>query len=151
VKIVVKVMEDTPNIICQIEKDIPLSDLMALYEDAQWTAYTKDPEKLKKAVDQSLLVVTIRDNKTLVGLIRVVGDGVSIVYIQDILIKKSHQRKKLGTILVNKVLDRYKDVRQIVLLTDNKAKTINFYNSLGFKLGIDKGLSCFVKFRNLEI
>jgi len=134
----------------QIEKDIPLSDLMGLYEDANWTAYTKHPEKLKKAVDHSLLVMTVRLDKTLIGLIRVVGDGVSIIYIQDILIKKSHQRQKLGTILINKVLDRYKDVRQTVLLTDSKTSTIHFYQSLGFQASNSKGLSCFVKFRNLE-
>lgn len=58
-------------------------NVKALYEDAQWTLYTKDMPRLMQAIDQSLSVITAWDRDRLVGLIRVVGDGLTIIYIQD--------------------------------------------------------------------
>jgi ribosomal protein S18 acetylase RimI-like enzyme len=68
----------------------------------------------------------------LVGLIRVVGDKATIIYIQDILVMKTYQRKGIGTNLIKYILNKYANVRQIVLLTDNQEKNKLFYQSLGF-------------------
>ena len=44
-----------------------------------------------------------------------------------------NQRKGIGTALLQDVLKRYADVRQIELVTENTEKTVAFYKSLGFK------------------
>ena len=44
-----------------------------------------------------------------------------------------NQRKGIRTALLQDVLKRYADVRQIELVTDNTEKTVAFYKSLGFK------------------
>lgn len=72
------------------------------------------------------------ENDKLLGIIRVVGDGVTIVFIQDILVFPRVQHKGVGTALLKAVLDRYPEVRQIELTTDNTPKTVAFYRSLGF-------------------
>ena len=98
------------------------------------------------AIKNSLLTVTAWDGSKLVGLIRIVGDGVTIIYIQDILVLKSYKRKGIGTYLINTVCEEYKAVRQKVLLTDDTPETREFYESLGF-VSCDKGqLVSFVKF-----
>ncbi|MBQ1293057.1 MAG: GNAT family N-acetyltransferase, partial [Clostridiales bacterium] len=56
-----------------------------------------------------------------------------IVFVQDILVFPNYQRKGIGTALLKAVLDRYPEVRQIELVTDNTPKTVAFYKSLGFK------------------
>ncbi len=71
------------------------------------------------------------ENDDLLGIIRVVGDGFTIVFVQDIVFP-SEQRKGVGTALLKAVLDGYPDVRQIQLTTDNTPKTVAFYKSLGF-------------------
>lgn len=53
---------------------------MNLYEDAEWHAYTKDSNRLKNNIDNSLKVLTAWDDNKLVGFIRVVGDD----YIRNI-------------------------------------------------------------------
>ena len=65
-------------------------------------------------------------------LIRTVGDGYTIVFVQDILVFPEHQRKGIGTVLLQAVLDRFSHVRQMELATDDTPKTIAFYKSLGF-------------------
>jgi ribosomal protein S18 acetylase RimI-like enzyme len=71
-------------------------------------------------------------NEELLGIIRVVGDGFTIVFVQDILVFPQKQRQGVGTALLKAVLAKYPDVRQIELITDNTPKTVAFYKSLGF-------------------
>lgn len=68
----------------------------------------------------------------MVGLIRVVGDGQTIVYIQDILVKPEYQRRGIGTALTARILQQFSHVRQIFLTTDDTPKTKAFYRALGF-------------------
>jgi ribosomal protein S18 acetylase RimI-like enzyme len=118
-----------------------------LYNDANWSAYTKDVNTLTAAIKNSLYVLTAWDGDKLVGLIRLVGDGKTIIYIQDILALKAYKQKKIGSTLVKKALDNYKEVRQVVLLTDDNQETRSFYESLDFE-SCDKGkLVSFAKFR----
>ncbi len=131
----------------QTNKNLNQQDVLDLYNDANWTAYTKEPENLIEAIQNSLYVITAWDNDKLVGLIRLVGDGKTIIYIQDILVLKAYKKQKIGSTLINKVLENYKGVRQTVLLTDDTLETRGFYESLGFE-SCDKGrLVSFAKFR----
>jgi len=129
-------------------KDLKQEDLLKLYKDAKWLAYTNNPDLLQQAISNSLYVLTAWENERLVGLIRLVGDGLTIVYIQDILVLKSHKRRKIGTTLLQKALEKYKNIRQKVLLTDDNEETRGFYEALGFT-SCDKGqLVAFVKLEN---
>ena len=130
------------------EKQINPEELLNLYEDANWSAYTSSPEELESAVNNSLYVLTARDGNKLVGLMRIVGDGITIVYIQDILVLRNYKRNKIGTTLIKKALEKFKKVRQKVLLTEDNPETRGFYESLGFE-SCDKGnLVSFVKLEN---
>ena len=119
-------------------KDLPRDEVLNLYNDAEWYAYTKEPEVLMEAISNSIYVRTAWENETLVGLIRVIGDGKTIIYIQDILILKSHKRRGIGSQLISTVMEKYGDVRQKVLLTDDNPETRGFYEAIGFE-SCDKG------------
>jgi GNAT superfamily N-acetyltransferase len=82
----------------------------------------------------------------LLGLIRLVGDELTIIYIQDILVLKNHQRQGIGRTLINKAVDHYPDARQKILMTDDTPKTRAFYQSLGFSSCGDGRLIAFMKF-----
>ena len=103
-----------------------------LYRSVGWTEYTKDPKLLEDAVTSSLFVVTARHSGRLVGLARVVGDGLTIAYLQDILVCPDHQRQGVGRELFQRVFAPFQNVRQKVLMTDNDEAQIAFYESLGF-------------------
>ena len=109
------------------------SEILDLYIDNNWSSYTKNPEKLIKGITNSLDAFGAYIEDQLVGLIRTIGDQETIVYIQDVLILREYQGNGIGTKLVKLILDKYKDVRQIILSTDNKENLRNFYEPLGFK------------------
>lgn len=120
----------------QIDK----KDLDYLYSSVGWIAYTNDLDNLKNAIDKSLWVITAWDNDKLIGLIRVIGDGYTILYIQDILVHSDFQNKSIGTQLMTKILSKYKDVRQKTLLTEDASDVRHFYEKFGFT-SCDKGSS----------
>ncbi|MBN2851579.1 MAG: GNAT family N-acetyltransferase [Clostridia bacterium] len=114
------------------DKDIALAQLINLYEDADWSSYTKNHELLDKAIRNSAYVLSAWENEKLVGLIRVISDDATIIYIQDILVLSGYKRRKIGTTLVKTVLNKYSDIRQKVLITDESPVTRGFYESVGF-------------------
>lgn len=108
-----------------------LKQLVELYESVGWISYSNKPSELKEAIKNSLFNIGAFDGEELVGLIRVVGDNISIIYIQDILVKENYQRLGIGSNLLQLVLNRYNNVRQIVLMTDNTETTKLFYKRNG--------------------
>lgn len=111
-----------------IEKDV-----LPLYASVGWTAYTDHPDTLREGFSHSLLTLAAYENDRLVGLIRLVGDGVTVVLIQDLLVLPEYQRKGIGSRLLQAALDRFSHVRQIQLVTDQTEKNISFYQSQGFE------------------
>lgn len=122
-------------------------NLVQLYTDANWGAYTKEPEKLVLACKNSQDVISAWDNDKLIGLIRANGDKHTILYIQDILVLKEFKRKGVGSTLLDKLLLKNQAVRQTVLLTDDSEETRGFYEAKGFQ-SCDKGsLVSFARFQ----
>ncbi|MGY3707617.1 GNAT family N-acetyltransferase [Granulicatella adiacens] len=113
--------------------DVTVEDVLPLYETVGWTNYTTKPEMLKVAFENSLHVLAaFTEEGILVGVLRAVGDGASILFIQDILVTPEYQHQGIGTKLLQQTLEKYKNVYQIQLTTDNSMKTISFYESNGF-------------------
>ena len=104
----------------------------ALYRSVGWTSYLRRPGLLKEAYARSLLTLAAHDGTQLVGVIRAVGDGVSILYIQDVIVHPAYQRRGIGTRLMQEMLAAFPDVNQAVLLTDATEQTVAFYEAAGF-------------------
>lgn len=113
-------------------KDLVFDDVLALYGAVEWTAYTEDPETLRKALQGSSTLVAAHDDRLLVGLARVISDGSSICYLQDILVLPSHRRAGVGRTVAERALAEYPHVRQKVLITDDEPQQRAFYESLGY-------------------
>lgn len=108
------------------------SEVLDLYTQVGWTAYTENMLALEQGYKKSLLILAAYENDALLGIVRAVGDGFTIILVQDILVYPKYQRHGIGTALLKAVLDKYSDVRQLQLVTDNTPKTVAFYKSLGF-------------------
>ena len=120
-------------------------EIRRLYSEVGWTAYTENMAALEQGFRNSLLVLAAYEKDNLLGIIRVVGDGFTVIFVQDILVFPAKQRQGIGTALLRAVLDRYSDVRQIELTTDNSPRTIAFYKSLGFSEFSEIGCCGFMK------
>ena len=120
--------------------------LTALYASVGWLAYTREPERLYRAVEQSRTVYTVWQDEELVGLLRVVGDGEVIAYVQDLLVQPHHQRQGLGKRLLETFREEHRHIRQRVLLTDDQIRNRQFYEQTGWRSLEERGLLGFVDF-----
>ena len=111
---------------------LDLHQVLALYDAVGWTAYTSSPETVSAALSGSAAIAVARAGTELVGLARVISDGASICYLQDVLVRPAFQRRGIGRRLVQLVLQPFAHVRQKVLLTDDEAGQKAFYESLGY-------------------
>ena len=131
----------------QIERDVypKTSKLAALYEAVGWSAYTQDEASLTRAVAQSLAVVTAWEGEErLVGLARAVGDGESVLFIQDVLVHPAYQGHGIGSALVRELCAMYPAVRQKLLLADNAPCLAAFYRNLGLTPAKEKGMEAWM-------
>lgn len=108
-------------------------EILPLYASVGWTAYTDAPDVLHRGFERSLLTFAAYEGETLVGLARAVGDGETVVLMQDLLVFPQYQRRGIGTALMRAMMDRFANVRQFQLLTDDTEKTLAFYRSLGLR------------------
>ncbi|SEN89833.1 Acetyltransferase (GNAT) domain-containing protein [Amphibacillus marinus] len=137
-------------IILKQTKQLNQDQVLELYNRLGWTAYTSEPEQLMKAIANSLSVVTAWDKDKLVGLIRVVGDGLTIIYIQDILVQPSYQNNGIGTQLIEQILRQFHNVRQKVLLTEEDSRVRHFYQKHQFQSCDQGNIVAFARLENKE-
>lgn len=126
-----------------------MGEVAALYREVGWTTYSDNVATLEAALAGSSHVVAARRDGRLVGLARVISDGATICYLQDVLVHPHAQRAGVGRAVVLAALEPYASVRQKVLLTDDEPRQRAFYESLGYRETRDYGagsLRAFVRF-----
>ena len=125
---------------------INITEILPLYESVGWTNYTNRPDMLEASYKNSLKILAAWKNDKLIGVIRGVGDGNSILYIQDIIVLPEYQKQGIGKELIVALRKRYPNVYQTILLTQNQPENVKFYESCGFSLSDRYNCAAFVIF-----
>ena len=112
---------------------VNINDVLHLYQAVGWTNYTHQPQMLEKALSHSLAIYLALDGNAVVGLVRLVGDGFSSIFVQDLIVLPTYQHQGIGSALMKEALADYKDAYQVQLVTEQTEKTLEFYSSLGFE------------------
>ena len=112
---------------------VKLEDVLHLYQAVGWTNYTHQSQMLEQALSHSLVIYVALDGDAVVGLIRLVGDGFSSVFVQDLIVLPSYQRQGIGSSLMKEALKDYKDAYQVQLVTEETERTLEFYRFMGFE------------------
>ena len=115
------------------ETSVSIDDVLHLYQAVGWTNYTNQPQMLEQSLAHSLAIYVARDGEKIVGLVRLVGDGFSSVFVQDLIVLPSYQRQGIGSDLMKEALGDNKDAYQVQLATEQTEKNVGFYRSMGFE------------------
>lgn len=113
-----------------------------LYDAVGWGAYSDDITK--RALDNTFYSVSIYDEDKIIGYGRLIGDTICFMYIHDIMVLPDYQSKKIGTMIMNKLLEKINELKKenpdiLVYLGASKNKE-GFYEKFGFVKRIDTGL-----------
>ncbi len=120
-------------IIIRKQEIVKLEDVLHLYQAVGWTNYTNQPQMLEQALSHSLVIYLALDGDAVVGLIRLVGDGFSSVFVKDLIVLPSYQRQGIGSSLMKEALEDFKEAYQVQLATEQTEKNVGFYRSMGFE------------------
>lgn len=117
-----------------------------LFDEVGWGSY--EEEVSKKALNNTMYSVSVYDDQKIIGYGRLIGDGICFVYIHDVMVLPEYQHKKIGTKIMNKLLEKINQIKQEkpyirVYLGASKGKE-KFYKKFGFvtreEAGLGKGM-----------
>jgi ribosomal protein S18 acetylase RimI-like enzyme len=89
----------------------------------------RSPEALRRSFERSEHVVLARDGGRVVGMARLLSDGVCNAYLLDVWTSSSHRRQGIGSAMVRSLVDRVPG-QHVGLQTDDAQ---SFYAALGFR------------------
>jgi len=95
-------------------KEIPPRDIQDLCASVGWSR--REPELIRRAMANSLAVVSVWDDGILVGMARATGDKVFNATVWDVAVRPSYQRMGIGRLLMEELLCEL-DAYQIPLVT----------------------------------
>ena len=129
-------------------------ELVELYDAVGWSVYTRTPERLVPMLAGSRYLYVARENTTegaerLIGLVRAVGDGQTIAYVQDLLVHPQAQRHGIGSALLGKIIADFdrEGIRQRFITTDIvDTPVIELYRRFGFTPVQDNGCVTLAKY-----
>lgn len=104
--------------------------ISTLYRRAPLLRPVGSPEQVWKMFENASLVLTAWHNSHLIGIARVLTDGVLYSYLCDLAVEPDVQRLGVGKALINEVLERCKGTELVLRDSDISA---SYYEYLGFK------------------
>ena len=124
------------------ENNKNVQEFNLLYNAVGWGAY--DEHISKKALDNTFYSISIYDDNKIIGYGRLIGDSICFMYLHDIMVLPEYQSKKIGTMIMNKLLEKISELRKEnpnlrVYLGASKNKE-KFYEKFGFIKRIDANL-----------
>ena len=118
---------------CQIiERKPTVKELFELRRSVEWSIGEIEP--FEKGLQNSLYGVCAVLNGEIIGTARVIGDGSTCFYIQDVIVKPEYQKNGIGLEMMKKVMEYIKENAcsgAIIGLMAAKNKE-QFYEKFGF-------------------
>ncbi|MBQ9266977.1 MAG: GNAT family N-acetyltransferase [Clostridia bacterium] len=96
----------------------------------------RDEDIVKEAMENTLFAVCAYEDGKIIASGRIIGDKTIFLYIHDVMVDPAYQRMKIGTEIMNKLIEKINEYKKInpdirVYLGASKGKE-PFYEKCGF-------------------
>lgn len=111
-------------------KNIPIEQIQELYRSINWKE--KDFETIGEYLEKSLVVISVWDGNSLIGLARATTSSTREITIWDVAVRPTYQNKGIGSKIMKcmlTILDDY-GIPVVTLYADTGKE--NFYEKFGF-------------------
>ena len=85
------------------DKKPSVEEYITLRKSIDWKILKYD--KIEKGLENSIYCVCVEKEGKVIGFGRVIGDGGTVFYIQDIMVMPSYQKNNIGTLIMKKIMD----------------------------------------------
>lgn len=114
------------------QKQFTEEQIYSLFHSVGWES-AQYAKRIVKGLQNSSLVISAWEDGKLIGLVRAMDDGQTIAFVHYLLIDPCYQSQHVGSTLMKKVIEQYKDILYIKIMPSDP-KTIPFYQKLGFTI-----------------
>jgi len=116
-----------------VVKDVPVDAVVALYQaGGWWKEDARAREIIPRMIQGSYCFMVAKQDGQYVGMGRVISDGVSDAYIQDVVVLKALRGHGIGAELVKRLAQHCVDGRLGWIGLVAEPGTTPFYEKLGF-------------------
>ena len=126
---------DTGNIEIRLVESWPIDEIIELYIAGGWWKESYDPSLLHQMIAESFVFAVVVDTTSdkAVGMGRVISDGVSDAYIQDLVVFPEYRKKGLGKKLVDILIKQCLSKGIVWIGVIAEPGSDKLYRDLGFK------------------
>ena len=108
---------------------VSVNDLADLRESVGWSRMEKE---FKNPLLTSYYHIAVYEKEALFGYIDCVSKGVTVAYIQDLMVHPDYQGRGIGTDQMKKMIDYLKKKHIYMISVDFEEKLKPFYEKFGF-------------------
>ncbi len=108
------------------------ADVAALYQEGGWWDSSWDMRMIGEIISHSFRFLVVRNEGSLLGMGRIITDGVSDAYLQDIFVTEPARGNRIGTMLVQNLLKICKEAGIGWIGITAAPDTEYFYRQFGF-------------------
>jgi len=119
----------------RIVKSAPADQILDLYRQAGWWSEDATPEAyefIEGIIAKTFCFVIAMDNEEIIGMGRIISDGISDAYIQDVTVRQQYRRHGIGQQIIRTLIAYLKanGITWIGLISEPGYES--FYQNLGF-------------------
>ena len=132
-------------------KNLDINKIESLRQSVGWSR-RRTNKKWKEILSKSSFVYSIWDKDKLIGMGRILEDGVMCMF-YDIAVHKDYQNKRIGKKIMKRLIDEVKDKNYtsigIFVWDENSSFLLPFYKRFGFKKTLGMELKKYMPSDNL--
>lgn len=113
-----------------INHDVKPAELATLFENSG-ISRLKDINQISKMITNANLIISARDDRRLIGVLRALTDFSYSCYVSDLAVDRKYQHKGIGKELMRIAHETLGDKVMILLLSSPDADS--FYSHIGFE------------------
>ncbi len=109
-------------------------DIENLYRDAHWWDEHYDQDWLYDLPQKSTLYLIVLSDEKVIGMGRILSDGMSDGYIQDIAVLSTYRKQGIGGKIIQNLIAKAKEQGIDWIALIGEPNTQSFYEKLGFEV-----------------
>lgn len=74
---------------------------------------------VEKALKNTIYSICVYNDNSLVGFGRLIGDMTMFLYVQDVMVSPEHQGQKIGTHIMEHLINKVNDLKNILLISEH--------------------------------
>ena len=121
------------SLIFSFDRSLSATEFKTLADQTDW-AHGRQDSDIVRSLQNCFAVLGVWDGDRIVGVARVISDGIYVAKILDVIVDGTYRGRGVGSEIMRRVLERCSHIEFVSL--NCGSDQVGFYEKLGFKSGV---------------